>query len=59
MLCAPEMTRSRRSFLRNRIESPENDRYHESSGDAVSAGCYMVVVEQGDTEVTRKVVELR
>ncbi len=30
-----------------------------ASGDALPAGCYMVVVEQGDMEVTQKVVVLR
>ena len=30
-----------------------------SAGDSLPAGCYMVVVEQGDTEVMEKVVVLR
>jgi hypothetical protein len=30
-----------------------------STGDALPTGCYMVVVEQGDTVFTQKVVVLR
>jgi len=30
-----------------------------TAGDALPAGCYMVVVEQGETEFTQKVVVLR